>query len=262
MHSARSPYKVTLHVWHALFMREASARITGDRLGWTWIFIEPLVHILLFVAIRQLMGRVRHIAGAEFIPWFITGMVIYLMFSTVMNRSMGAISASRALFAYRQVHPVDTIVVRAILEVLIKVIVLLLLVGGAAFLEYDILPANALAAASVWCTMWIFALGVGLVFSVIVTTIQEMAKFIGMVTFPLYFLSGVMIPVQVLPHSLQTVLLFNPILHIVESFRLAFFTNYQSIYGINMQYVMFWTLSLVVFGLMLQIRFKNRLMSE
>jgi len=262
MHSARSPYKVTLHVWHALFMREASARITGDRLGWTWIFIEPLVHILLFVAIRQLMGRVRHIAGAEFIPWFIVGMCIYLMFNTVMNRSMGAISASRALFAYRQVHPVDTILVRAILEVIIKVIVLLLLVAGAAFLEYDILPANALAAASVWCAMWLFALGVGLVLSVVVTSVQELGKFVSMITFPLYFLSGVMVPVQVLPHSLQATLMYNPLLHVVESFRMAFFANYQSLHGISMQYVMFWAISLILFGLMLQIRFKNRLMAQ
>lgn len=262
MYQARSPYKVTLHVWHALFMREASARITGDRLGWAWIFIEPMAHILLFVAIRQLMGKVRHIAGAEFIPWFIVGMAIYLMFSTVMNRSMGAISASRALFAYRQVHPVDTILVRAVLEVLIKVIVLLLLIAGAAFLEYDILPANALAAASVWGAMWLFALGIGLVLSVVVTSVQELGKIIGMIIFPLYFLSGVMLPVQFLPHYLQAYLLYNPLLHVVESFRMAFFANYQSIHGINMQYVMFWAVSLILFGLMLQIRFKNRLMAQ
>ena len=262
MYQARKPLKVTLHVWHALFMREAGARITGDRLGWVWIFLEPMLHILMFVAIRQLMGRIRHINGAEFIPWFIVGMALYLMFSTIMSRCMGAISASKALFAYRQVHPVDTILVRAVLEMLIKVIVLLLLVSGAAFLGFDILPANAIQAASVWVAVWLFAIGVGLIFSVIATTVPEMAKIIGMVTFPLYFLSGVMIPVQLLPHGVREYLMYNPLLHAVEAFRMAFFDNYYSVYGINMQYVMIWALSLLLFGLMLQVRYKNRLIAQ
>ncbi|MCC5450301.1 ABC transporter permease [Rheinheimera sp. UJ51] len=262
MTQARSSLTVTLHVWHALFMREASARITGDRLGWVWIFIEPLAHILLFVAIRQLMGNLRHVAGAEFIPWFIAGMALYLMFSTVMNRSMGAISSSRALFAYRQLHPVDTILVRAFLEVLIKIIVLILLVLGAGFLGYNILPANALAVVGVWIGLWLFAIGVGLVLAVVVTSVQELGKIINMITFPLYFLSGVMIPVQFLPRYLQELLMYNPLLHAVESFRMAFFANYQSIHGINMQYVMMWAFSLILFGLMLQVRYKNRLMAQ
>lgn len=262
MYQARKPLKVTLHVWHALFMREASARITGDRLGWAWIFIEPMLHILMFVAIRQLMGRIRHITGAEFIPWFIVGMALFLMFNTVMNRCMGAISASKALFAYRQVHPVDTVLVRAVLEMLIKVVVLLLLVSGAAFLGFNILPDNAIQAANVWVAVWMFAIGIGLIFSVVATTVPEMAKIIGMATFPLYFLSGVMIPPQIMPHAVREYLMYNPLLHAVESFRLAFFGNYYSVAGISMQYFMIWTAALLLFGLMLQVRYKNRLIAQ
>lgn len=262
MYQARTPLQVTLHVWHALFLREASARITGDRLGWTWVFIEPLAHILLFVAIRQLMGRIRYITGAEFIPWFIVGMSLFLMFSVIMTRCMGAISASKALFAYRQLHPVDTILVRAVLEMLIKLIVLFLLVAGAAFLGFDILPADAISAAGVWAAVWLLGLGLGLVLSAATTTAPELAKFVSMATFPLYFLSGVMVPVQLLPHSLREYLMYNPMLHAVEAFRMAFFSGYQSIHGISLQYVMFWALSLILLGLMLQVRYKNRLMAQ
>jgi len=66
----RSPWQVTLHVWHALFMREAMARITGDRLGWLWIFVEPIAHILIFIGIRQLMGSIRHVNGALVYYWY------------------------------------------------------------------------------------------------------------------------------------------------------------------------------------------------
>lgn len=258
----RSPWQVTLHVWHALFMREAMARITGDRLGWLWIFVEPLAHILIFIGIRQLMGRIRHISGAEFIPWFVVGMVTFLMFSTVMNRCINAISSNRALFAYRQVHPVDTILVRAALEGTLKVLVLCLLVLGGQALALDVMPANALVVASVWLSLWLLALGAGLVLSVPVTVVPEFAKFVTMLTMPLYFLSGVIFPIQFLPREVREFLLYNPIYHAVELSRGAFFPHYQLLPGISLQYLLFWALSLVLLGLMLQLRYKARLMAQ
>ena len=262
MYKARSPIQVSLHVWHALFMREASARISGDRLGWTWVFIEPLAHILLFVALRQLMGRIQNVSGAEFIPWFIVGMTLFIMFNVVMNRCMGAISASRALFAYRQLHPVDTILVRAVLEMLIKLIVLILLVLGASFLGYAIMPADAIDAGFVCLSVWMLGIGFGLILSAVTTTVPELTKLVAIMSFPLYFLSGVMFPIQYMPHGLREYLLYNPILHAVEAFRMGFFSHYQSVNGISMLYVWFFALSLILFGLMLQIRWKNRLMAQ
>lgn len=258
----RSSWQVTLHVWHALFMREVSARITGDRLGWSWLFLEPIAHVAIFVAIRQLMGRIRLVPGADFIPWIIVGIVSFLLFRNAMNRSMNAISANKALFAYRQVHPFDTVFIRAVLEGVLKSLVFCLLVLGAAFLGLDILPAQALQAGYVWFCIWLLGLGFGLVFSFVVTVVQEMAKFIAMLTFPLYFLSGVIIPVQFKPHGLRQYLLYNPVLHGIESMRMAFFQSYRTIDGISLLYLQYWALGLIVFGLMLQIRFKVRLMTQ
>lgn len=258
----RSPWQVTLHVWHALFMREAMARITGDRLGWLWIFVEPIAHIVIFMSLRQLMGRIRHISGAEFIPWFIVGMVTFLLFSVVMTRSINAISSNRALFAYRQVHPVDTVLVRAALEGTLKLLVFTLLIIGAMLFDINLLPANAIYAAFIWLIMWAFGLGVGLVLSVPVTSVQETGKFVNMLTMPLYFLSGVMFPIQFLPRELRDVLLYNPLFHGVELMRAAFFPHYQLMQGISLQYLLFWALSSVLLGLMLQLRYKARLMAQ
>lgn len=258
----RSPWQVTLHVWHALFMREAMARITGDRLGWVWVFIEPIAHIVIFMSIRQLMGRIRHISGAEFIPWFIVGMVTFLLFSVVMSRSINAISSNRALFAYRQVHPVDTVLVRAALEGTLKLLVFALLIAGAQLLDIQLMPANAVYAAFIWLVVWLLGLGAGLVLSVPVTAAQEFGKFVGMITMPLYFLSGVMFPIQFLPREVREILLYNPVFHAVELMRAAFFPHYQLMQGISLQYLLFWALSLVLLGLMLQVRYKARLMAQ
>lgn len=262
MFQQRSPLQVTLHVWHALFMREAMARITGDRLGWAWVFLEPIAHLIIFIGIRQLMGRIRHISGAEFIPWFIVGMLTFLLFSVVMNRSINAITSNRALFAYRQVHPVDTILVRAVLEGLLKTLVFGLVVVGASLLDIFLVPADALFAVFIWFIMWCFGFGAGLVLSVPVTSIQEFSKFVSMLTLPLYMLSGVMFPIQFMPRPVREFVLYNPLFHAVELMRSAFFPGYQMMQGISLQYLVFWTLSLLLLGLMLQIRFKARLMAQ
>lgn len=262
MHQARSPYKVTLHVWHALFMREASGRITGDRLGWSWLFLEPLAHIGIMVALRQLMGRIRFIPGAEFIPWLVVGIMGFLLFRNAMNRSMNAISSNLGLFAYRQVHPIDTVFVRAILEGILKSAVFALLVCIASLLGIQVIPADAITAAGIWFSIWLLGFGFGLIFSVVVTMVQELAKFIALLTFPLYFLSGVIIPVQLKPLAIQKYLLYNPVLHGLESLRLAFFDTYRTINGIDINYLLYWALSTVLLGLMLHIRFKARLQAQ
>ena len=262
MQQIRSPWQVVLHVWHALFMREATARISGDRLGWVWLLAEPIAHVAILVVLRQLMGRFKTISGAEFIPWIVVGIMGFLLFRNAMNRSMNAISANRALFAYRQVHPFDTVLVRAILEGVLKSLVLFLMIAGGNLLEINLFPDEALLATVAWLSLWLLGLGCGIVLSVVVTLVQEFAKIVGMITFPLYFLSGVIVPVQLKPHVTHEFLLYNPVLHGIELLRLAFFDSYQTINGISMLYLYGWILSLLLLGLMLHVKLKIRLMAQ
>ncbi len=258
----RNSLQVTLHVWHALFMREAMARMTGDRFGWTWMLLEPIAHIMIMIAVRELLGRVRFIPGADFIPFLIVGLMGFFIFRNAATRAMSAVNANSGLFAYRQVHPVDTVLVRAGLEGALKTVVFILMVLGAAFLGMTILPHHVLFAAFAWLVLWLLGLGLGLLFSVAVSLVPESQKIINMVMFPLYFLSGVILPVQFMPHSIQPYLLLNPVLHTIESMRYGFFHSYRSIEGINIQYPISFALIMILFGLMLHIRLKARLMAR
>ena len=109
--SQRSPFAVTLAVWNALFLREAVARLSASRGAWAWIVLEPVLHVLFMLLIFTVL-RARTIAGADATTWLLVGMVSFFTTQNVFQRAMGAISANAALFAYRQVRPVDTVVVR------------------------------------------------------------------------------------------------------------------------------------------------------
>jgi len=259
---ARSPWLVTGHVWHALFMREALARVTADRIAWFWLMAEPVAHVLLLVWVRTLIGHARIVPGADFVPWLVVGVTAFILFRNQMNRGMHAIAANRGLFAYRQVHPVDTLFVRSGLEGVLSTLVLLLLVAGFTLLGQDMVPHHPLYVMAIWALLWLFGLGAGLVFSVVVTVLPELQKFITMITFPLYFLSGVIIPVQYFPQDVRYYLLFNPVLHLIEHLRYGFFEGYRLVDGVNLLYPTLWVLGSVLLGLLLHVRYKVRLLAQ
>lgn len=258
----RSPWVVTAHVWHALFMREALARVTADRIAWFWLMAEPIAHVLLLVWVRTLIGHARIVPGAEFVPWLVVGVTAFILFRNQMNRGMNAISANRALFAYRQVHPADTLFVRAGLEGVLSTIVLLVLVLVFTLLGQYMMPRHPLYVMAIWGMLWLFGLGTGLVCSVVVTMLPELQKFITMIMFPLYFLSGIIIPVQYFPQDIRYYLLFNPLLHLIEHIRFGFFEGYRLVDGTNLIYPSWWILGALVLGLLLQVRYKVRLLAQ
>lgn len=258
----RTPWQITVGVWQALFLREAVARISADRIAWIWLLGEPIAHVILFVWIRTLIGSMRFVPGAEYIPWLVVGITTFIMFRNQMNKGMEAISANRGLFAYRQVQPVDTVLARCGLEGMLSTIVFVLIICLFSLVGYDLLPLHPLHVLHIWASVWAFGLGVALVLSVVVTSVPETGKFIRMLMFPLYFLSGVMIPVQYFPHELQQYLLYNPMLHAIELIRIGFFEVYRPVNGISIVYLHYWVWGSLFIGLSLQLRFKQRLLAQ
>src|SRR5678810_736691 len=112
----RSPFALTVDVWRALFLREALYRISQDRMAWAWLLLEPVAHVALLI---WAFTGFRHvvIAGADTAVFVALGVLGFFVPRNILLRSMDAISQNAALYAYRQVKPVDTVLVRAALEV-------------------------------------------------------------------------------------------------------------------------------------------------
>lgn len=262
-HKPRTPWQVTLHVWHAMFMRETMARITQDRMGPVWLLLEPILHVMILVWVRTLLGRTgRLIPGAEFIPWLIVGILTFFMFRNIMNRGMSAVDANRALYAYRQVHPADTIFARFALETTLQSLVLVLKIFGLTLIGIAVIPHAPLEMIWVWLWVALLGLGVALILSLPYTLVPELRRIITLITFPLYMLSGVIFPVFMFPHGLREYLLYNPVLHAVELVRMQVFSTYHSVPGIDLAYVQKFAIIAILLGLILQVRFKVRLIAS
>lgn len=258
----RSSWQVTRSVWYAMFMREALSRTMSDRMGWFWMIVEPVAMVGIMIAIRSFIRGDRLVVNAEFIPWLIAGLMGFFLVREGMTRGMGAIEGNSALFAYRQVQPVDPVLVRNFLEGMLRTFVFLLFIGGGLMLGLDMYPDNAIRAMAAWLSLWSLALGLGLVTSVASTLVPEIGKVIRMLSLPLLIISGVIIPLNQLPHWLLEYLMYNPIPHGLETLRLGFFENYQVVHGTSMLYFWIVTLTLNALGLLMHLRFVDRLKAK
>jgi capsular polysaccharide transport system permease protein len=258
----RSSLQITWHVWHAVFMREIMARITADRMATPWLIIEPLLYIGLMIGVRKLMSQNELIPGADVVGWLLLGIMAFYLFRDALTRSMHAIEANHALFAYRQVHPFDPVFIRAIVELLLRTAVLLLLLFFINLFGHEMLPVEALRGIEAWLALWCLGFGLALILSVAMAVLPEIGKVVPLLMLPMYVLSGVMIPLQFLPYSLRESLVYNPLVHGIEAVRLSFYPSYHVPYPIDMTYLWLWACNSLLLGLILHVRYKRRLTAQ
>ena len=248
-------------VWKALFLREAVARLSAKRAAWVWILLEPLAQLIF---LNVLFGVVlqRLISGIDGGLFISTGVLGFSVARNTAMRLKDAIHANATLLTYRQVLPVDTVLVRAALEAVLFMVSALFLFTGLGLLGYQVIPHDFLQVMLAFGALWLAGIGLGLVLSVASQLIPDLGKVAGMVLGPLYFVSGVMYPASAIPPAYQSWFLLNPFVHGIETVRTGFFPQYHTIPGVSMGYLLGFAMFTVCLGLALHVRFATRLVAQ
>ncbi len=232
----RSSFDVTRSVIFALIVREMHGRINARRLGAFWLFFEPVSHVVGIVLLIAIV-RGRSIPGFDVPVFLVVGIVPFLMMKNMCLKIMEAIASNKALFAYRQIKPVDTMIARAVVEFTLSACVYILLMFAMGFfLDYAISIARPLE--------WLFSIFVGVILSfslgmimcIIVEEIPEMRSFFRLLFLPLYFISGAVYPTWAMPNNLLPWIDWNPFLHVIDSVRWSTFEWYPKTAGIGIGY--------------------------
>jgi capsular polysaccharide transport system permease protein len=250
----RSPADVTLSVWRALLLREALSRISRERAAWIWLLLEPVVHVVFLVFVL-IAVRMRVVGGIDTVIWALVGLTAFFMFRRPAQQAMNAVGMNQALFGYRQVKPVDTVLVRAALEGFMMTVISVLLYAGAGLVGFDMLPDDPMMVLTAMLGLWLAALGFGLIMSVASELLPELGRLVGLIMTPLYFFSGVMFPIARLPSTFRDWLALNPIAHGLEAARLGFASHYRAIPELSVAYLYGCALAAIFLGLVLHRRF-------
>ncbi|MFI3245860.1 MAG: ABC transporter permease [Ferrimonas sp.] len=249
MGELRQALRVQGRVIYALILREALAKYGKSHIGYLWAVLEPLVQVLVLVAIFSAFGRQSPVGG-DLAIFFTTGIVPWLLYSNMASRLSGALGANQALLSYPHVTPFDVLMGRALLEATTMLVVFALIfvalqLMGKAFPIYDLF--HVLLGLFV---LAVFSMGVGMINSAIRIYFDSWDKLFSAFNRPLYFLSGIFFTAASLPPQAREYLQWNPIFQCIEWVRSGFFSTYQNTY-INYGYAIACSAIVFLLGLML-----------
>ena len=241
--------QILRNVVSALFLRELKTRFGESRLGYLWIIIEPMMHIVMLLVIFSVFSN-RMMPQVPFPLFLVTGLVPYFLFQHIVNSLIGSIPANLALFSYKPVRPIAVYITRTMLETLIySVIFVLILIG---YFWFGILSVNIafpLELMGVTILIVMFSMAIGIALSLLVHKIPSAKIAVKIVFTLLYFLSGIMYPLWIVPSEYVTYLEYNPVLHLIELFRESFFAYYPHVDGISAALPVWMTLCIGFIGL-------------
>jgi capsular polysaccharide transport system permease protein len=243
----QTSWEIQRSVIFAVFIRELNTRFGRFRLGYLWAILEPLAMIGVLSAVRVLFGT-ADIAGLSFPVFFATGVLAYLVFNHIINSSLGAVEANLGLFNYQRVKPADVLVARALLELLIALATAAVIFPGLYWMGFTFTWNDTLQVVATVLCLFGICFGLGLVCGMMGPLWQESKKVIPVVIRPLFFISGIFFPANILPEEVRSYALLNPLLHVIELLRGSMFQEYQSAEG-SLFYILCWALGALLFGL-------------
>lgn len=128
-------WTIQRNVISALVYRELKTRVSQVKFGILGVFLEPLGVIAVFLLLFGVLRGGRPVNGLDLLLFLTSGVLLYTMFMDIALRSLKAMDANEALFFYRPVKPVDTVIARALVESGLYGIVYLVLIAAIFFGE-------------------------------------------------------------------------------------------------------------------------------
>ena len=208
------------------------------------------------IAMSVVFGRLAPY-GDNTALFFGTGLVPYMSYLYISRFMMVSVQHTRPLLAFPIVKIPDLLFAGAILEVLssccsISVLAVVLTAFGV-----DVVPLNPAQAAFALCAAMFLGLAFGVVKSLLLLANPVWMTVSSLFNIFLYVTSGIFFVPSALPSQLQFYLFFNPLLHIIEWMRSAYYEGY-GIELLDKRYPVGFAAILLFLGLVIERVFRGR----
>ena len=194
-------------------------------LGPIWFFLQPIFTTIVFTVV---FGKIAKISTDALPPplFYLSGIVMWQYFADCLNKTSSTFTSNAGIFGKvyfpRLVVPISTVITSLITFAIQFVLFLSLLAffkiqGAPVYPNYRIiiLPFLLLMMASL-------GLGVGCLVSSLTTRYRDLAVAVGFGVQLWMYASAVVYPLSEIPAEWRWLLVLNPMVPIIESFRFAF----------------------------------------
>ncbi len=233
----------------ALIIKDFKMRSGMGRLGLFWMIVDPMFMLVMLASLWYLIGRTE-IDGVNVLMYLSSGLIIFGVIRQSMASVPQAIKSNTGLLNFPQVKPISCIIGRFIFE-------MFLLMVTSVFLYFlfwwfmGMAPAfsDPLRLFQVLGIALIFGMGISLLMGVYGTLYDTVKKVAQLLARPLMFLSCIIHSLRDLPAAAQHYILYNPIVHLVDTGRTALF-DIPPFPGVNLYYPTIWAVSLLGIGIL------------
>ena len=249
--------RTQVRVIHALVLRETRTRYGEHKVGFLWAFAEPIAMIAIISTFFMAMHN-DEISGMPLVAFMITGFVPFTIFRDIMQQMQGAIGQNKMLLAFPQVTTFDVILARGVLEFAVLMCVFGALLLGASLMGFEVRCENPLGVLAVCVLLAMMGTGWGFALASITPLVPSARQIVIVVLGrPLFYASGLFYTAEAVPSPVRDWLLYNPLLHLIELGRSAFFVEFESAYA-SWTYATLWTFGMLVFGLLVHQSLRKR----
>lgn len=218
----RHSLAIQLRVVGALIMREIITRYGRHNIGFLWLFFEPML-FTLGVTTLWAMIKATHGTDLPITAFAVTGYSSLLLWRNCSNRSVKSIEVNLSLLYHRHVKVFDICVARLTLEIVGATSSFVVLTFFFTFFDWMEIPVDILTAAIGWFLLAWFALALGLIVGAVSERSEVVERVWHVFTYLMFPLSGAAFMVDWFPKSIQTFLLWVPMVHGTEMIRHGYF---------------------------------------
>ena len=211
-----------LYLIKVLFWREFKTNYIQNRLGLTWVVLNPLFVVLLYTYVFSVVLSVRnpHGAGASsYAVFLLSGMVPYLALNETVQASAGCLSEKKSLLL-KSIFPADVLpVVTALLSLVGETVTLLIVLSVAVYETHGDINALWLSIPFLMLFRLLFSLGLAWWLSILTVFIPDLRQALGLAMSAWMFLTPILYPIETGPENFRAIQDFNPLHIIVNAYR-------------------------------------------
>lgn len=226
LESLRTMYRSVV----AVMLRESRTRYGDTRTGYVWALVDPLIVMIILVALFNVVGRTSPVAAS--LPVFIlSGYMPFFLIRNSITRGSTAASGNRGLLQYPQVSVADIIIARTLLEIATSAIVYVLLVIVLYFATGEPLTSwydDPVGMIGAILGIVAFCFGSAFFSSGLARVWPMWTNIWSYLSRPLFLLSGVFFTLENMPQSGRALMQYNPIAHALEWFRSTSLPGFES----------------------------------
>lgn len=209
-----------------MVLRDITVVYKQTVLGPIWFFVQPILTTVIYVFV---FGRIANIS-TDGIPgplFYMGGIVVWNYFADCFNKTSDTFVQNAGVFGKvyfpRLISPLSVVISNSI-KFVIQIVLFLVIYVYYFATTGNLQPQISLLGLPLFIIlMAALGLGLGLIFSSLTTKYKDLKFLIQFGVQLLMYATPIIYPLSTIPEKLQFYFKLNPITHIVEGFKYAFF---------------------------------------